>query len=58
MFRKTDKVDGSGYSISQMCKLTGYTADTLCFYEKAGLLLGDFILNDNFIQQGEKQCNT
>ena len=27
-------------------------------YEKAGLLLGDFILNDNFIQQGEKQCNT
>ena len=28
------------YSISQVCERTGYTADTLRFYEKAGLLPG------------------
>ena len=39
MKSKTDKDHGAGYSISQMCRRTGYTADTLRFYEKAGLLL-------------------
>ena len=38
MKSKTHKDDGVGYSISQMCKRTEYTADTLRFYEKAGLL--------------------
>ena len=38
MKSKTHKDDGVGYSISQMCKRTGYTADTLRFYERAGLL--------------------
>ena len=40
MKSKTDKDHGAGYSISQMCRRTGYTADTLRFYEKAGLLPG------------------
>ena len=40
MNSKTHKDEGAGYSISQMCKRTGYTADTLRFYEKAGLLPG------------------
>ena len=40
MKSKTDKDHVAGYSISQMCRRTGYTADTLRFYEKAGLLLG------------------
>ena len=40
MKSKTHKDDGAGYSISQMCRRTGYTADTLRFYEKAGLLPG------------------
>ena len=40
MKSKTDKDNGAGYSISQMCERTGYTADTLRFYEKAGLLPG------------------
>ena len=34
------KRDGEEYSISQVCERTGYTADTLRFYEKAGLLPG------------------
>lgn len=40
MKSKTQKDDGAGCSISQMCERTGYTADTLRFYEKAGLLPG------------------
>ena len=40
MKSKSDKDNGTGYSISQMCRRTGYTADTLRFYEKAGLLPG------------------
>ena len=38
MKSKAQKNDGAGYSISQICQRTGYTADTLRFYEKAGLL--------------------
>jgi DNA-binding transcriptional MerR regulator len=34
------KDDVAEYSISQVCERTGYTADTLRFYEKAGLLPG------------------
>lgn len=40
MKTKAQKKDGEGYSISQVCGLCGYTADTLRFYEKAGLLPG------------------
>lgn len=37
---KSAKVDGVTYSISQVCELTGFSADTLRYYEKAGLLPG------------------
>ena len=40
MRSKSHKDSGAGYTISQVCKRTGYTADTLRFYEKAGLLPG------------------
>ena len=40
MSSKVQKRDGEEYSISQVCERTGYTADTLRFYEKAGLLPG------------------
>ena len=40
MKSKSHKDDGAGYSISRMCRRTGCTADTLRFYEKAGLLPG------------------
>ena len=40
MNSKTQKKDGEEYSISQVCELTGYSADTLRFYEKEGLLPG------------------
>lgn len=38
MKRKESKGAAAEYTISQMCRRTGYTADTLRFYEKAGLL--------------------
>ena len=37
---KTQKKGGAEYSISQVCGLTGFSADTLRFHEKAGLLPG------------------
>ena len=40
MKSKAQKEDGAEYSISQVCERTGYTADTLRFYEKARLLPG------------------
>ena len=40
MTSKKAKGGGAEYTISQMCERTGYTADTLRFYEKAGLLPG------------------
>lgn len=40
MKTKGKKGEVAEYSISQMCERTGYTADTLRFYEKAGLLPG------------------
>ena len=40
MKSKTHKKDGVEYSISQVCERTGFSADTLRFYEKAGLLPG------------------
>lgn len=40
MNNKSQKKNGEGYSISQVCERTGYSADTLRFYEKAGLLPG------------------
>lgn len=40
MTSKKAKGGGTEYTISQMCERTGYTADTLRFYEKAGLLPG------------------
>ena len=40
MNSKTQKNDCAEYSISQVCERTGFTADTLRFYEKVGLLPG------------------
>jgi len=40
MKSKTQKKDDAEYSISQVCERTGFSADTLRFYEKAGLLPG------------------
>ena len=40
MKSKTQKKDDAGYSISQVSERTGYSADTLRFYEKTGLLPG------------------
>lgn len=40
MKSKTQKKDEAEYSISQVCERTGFSADTLRFYEKAGLLPG------------------
>ena len=40
MKSKTQKYDGVEYSISQVCERTGFSTDTLRFYEKAGLLPG------------------
>ena len=40
MKTKGAKGDSGRYTISQMCERTGYTADTLRFYEKLGLLPG------------------
>lgn len=40
MNAKPNKVNGVTYSISQVCELTGFSADTLRYYEKAGLLPG------------------
>ena len=37
---KTQKKGGAEYSISQVCGLTGFSADTLRFHEKAWLLPG------------------
>ena len=37
---KAQKASDAKYTISQMCERTGYSADTLRFYEKAGLLPG------------------
>jgi DNA-binding transcriptional MerR regulator len=40
MKSKAQKKDAAEYSISQVCKRTGFSADTLRFYEKSGLLPG------------------
>ena len=40
MKAKVRKDEVAEYSISQVCERTGYIADTLRFYEKAGLLPG------------------
>jgi len=40
MKAKAEKMNGEGYSISQVCERTGFSADTLRFYEKSGLLPG------------------
>ena len=40
MKTKAQKKDDAGYSISQVSERTGYSADTLRLYEKAGLLPG------------------
>lgn len=40
MNAKPNKVNGDTFSISQVCELTGFSADTLRYYEKAGLLPG------------------
>ena len=40
MKSKPQKKDSAEYSISQVCERTGFSADTLRFYEKAGLLPG------------------
>jgi len=40
MKSKALKKAGVEYSISQVCERTGFSADTLRFYEKAGLLPG------------------
>ncbi|MGN0845461.1 MAG: MerR family transcriptional regulator [Kiritimatiellia bacterium] len=38
MKAKPQKKNGAEYTISQVCRQTGFSADTLRFYEKAGLL--------------------
>ena len=40
MKSKKQTRDGEGFPISQACERTGFSADTLRFYEKAGLLPG------------------
>lgn len=40
MNKKPHKIKGEEYSISEVCEKTGFTADTLRYYEKAGLLPG------------------
>lgn len=40
MNKKPHKTKGEEYSISEVCEKTGFTADTLRYYEKAGLLPG------------------
>lgn len=40
MNKKPHKIKGEEYSISEACERTGFSADTLRYYEKAGLLPG------------------